>query len=89
MKGLIPNTRLLIELKIDGCAVALQFRNLTLEKAISREGSDITSKLLKIQDIPKHHPLQGVLQVGGKLYFPNQTPNISQKISSGFPIDKE
>jgi len=52
LKGLLVDTRLLIEPKIDGCAVALQYRDGTLEKAISRKGADVTSKLIKVQDIP-------------------------------------
>ena len=63
LKGLLPDTKLLIEPKIDGCAVALQYREGTLEKAISRNGTDVTSKLIKVQDIPNHLPLRGVLQV--------------------------
>ena len=89
MKGLLADTRLLIEPKIDGCAVALQYRNGTLEKAISRKGADVTSKLIKVQDIPNNFPLRGVLQVRGELYAPNQSPNISQRIASGFLRAKE
>lgn len=89
LKGLLADTRLIIEPKIDGCAVALQYRNGTLEKAISRKGADVTSKLIKIQDIPNHFPIRGVLQVRGELYAPNQNPNISQRISSGFLRAKE
>ena len=84
LKGLLADTRLLIEPKIDGCAVALQYRDGTFEKAISRKGSDITSKIANIQDIPNNLPLRGVLQVRGELYAPNQSPNISQRIASGF-----
>ena len=89
MKGLLEDTRLLIEPKIDGCAVALQYRDGTLEKAISRKGTDVTSKLNKVQDIPNNLPLRGVLQVRGELYAPNQSPNISQRLSSGFLRAKE
>ena len=84
LKGLLADTRLIIEPKIDGCAVALQYRDGTLEKAISRKGTDITNKLIKVQDIPNNLPLQGVLQVRGELYAPNQSPNISQRFASGF-----
>ena len=84
LEGLLPDTRLLIEPKIDGCAIALQYRNGTLEKAISREGNDITSKIAKVKDIPKQLPLRGVFQIRGELYAPNQTPNFSQRIASGF-----
>ena len=52
IEGLLPDTRLLIEPKIDGCAIALQFRYGNLEKAISRKGSDVTSKIEKVQDVP-------------------------------------
>jgi len=52
LKGLLVDTRLLIEPKIDGCAVALQYRDGTLEKAISRKGADVTSKLIKVKTFP-------------------------------------
>jgi len=58
LRGLLADTRLLIEPKIDGCAVALQYRDGTLEKAISRKGTDVTSKLIKVQDIPSILPLE-------------------------------
>jgi len=67
----------------------LQYRDGTLDKAISREGADVTSKLIKVQDIPNNFPLRGVLQVRGELYAPNQSPNISQRIASGFLRTKE
>ena len=89
LKGLLVDTRLLIEPKIDGCAIALQYRDGTLEKAISRKGADVTSKLIKVQDIPNNLPLRGVLQVRGELFAPNQSPNISQRIASGFLRAKE
>ena len=89
LRGLLPDTRLLIEPKIDGCAIALQYRNGILEKAISREGADVTCKLIKVQDIPNNFPLQGILQVRGELYAPNQNPNTSQRIASGFIRAKE
>ena len=89
LRGLLPDTRLLIEPKIDGCAVALQYKNGTFEKAISRKGTDVTSKLVEVKDIPNRIPLRRVLQVRGELYSPNQTPNISQRIASGFLRAKE
>ena len=89
LKGLLPNTKLLIEPKIDGCAVALQYKDGKLEKAISRKGEDITSKILKVKDIPNHLPIARVIQVRGELFAPNQTPNNSQRIASGFLRTKE
>ena len=89
LKSLLTNTRLLIEPKIDGCAIALEYRNGTLEKAISREGTDITRKISKVQDIPIQLPISRVFQVRGELYAPNQTPNISQRIASEFLRSKK
>ena len=44
-RQLLPDTRLLIQPKIDGCAVAIKYENGKLEKAISRRGIDITQKI--------------------------------------------
>jgi len=52
LKGLLEDTRLLIEPKIDGCAVALQYRDGTLEKAISRKGVTLLVNLLKSKTFP-------------------------------------
>jgi len=89
LKGLLADTKLLIEPKIDGCAVALQYKDGTLEKAITRKGADVTSKLINVRDIPNNLPPRGVLQVRGELYSPNQSPSISQRIASGFLRAKE
>ena len=50
---IIFRTKLLIELKIDGYAIALRYRNGKLEKSINREGRDVPNKIIKVQDIPK------------------------------------
>ena len=89
LEGLLPNTRLLIEPKIDGCAIALQYKNGNLEKAISRNGDDVTIKISKVQAIPNKLPIRGVFQVRGELYAPNQAPNFSQRIASRFIFDKD
>ena len=48
LEGLLPDTRLLIEPKIDGIAIALQYRDGNLEKSISRKGIDVTNKIAEI-----------------------------------------
>ena len=53
-------------------------------KQFQEKGQTVTSKLIEVQDIPNNLPLRGVLQVRGELYAPNQSPNISQRIASGF-----
>ena len=49
----MPLTRLLIETKIDRCAIALWYRNGKLEKSINIEGRDVPNKIIKVQDVPK------------------------------------
>ena len=51
--GLLPDTRLLIQPKIDCCAIAIKYVNGKLGKAISRKGSDVTEKIKTIKTIPK------------------------------------
>ena len=67
LKGLLADSRLLIEPKIDGCAITLQYRDGALEKAISRKWTEITSKLVKVQGILINLSLRGLLQVRGEL----------------------
>ena len=84
LEGLLPDTRLLIEPKIDGIAIALQYRDGNLEKSISRKGIDVTNKIAEIQDIPLKLPVSGIMQIRGELFAPNRSPNFSQRIASGF-----
>ena len=72
LKGLLEDTRLLIEPKINGCAVALQYSDGTLEKAISRKGTDITSKLIKVQDIPNNLPYEDFFKLGANYTQPTK-----------------
>ena len=63
LESLLPRTKLLIEPKIDGCAIALQYRDGKLEKSINREGRDVTNKIIKVEDIPKQLAVLGIFQV--------------------------
>ena len=63
LEGLLPETRLLIEPKIDGISIALQYRDGNLEKSISRKGIDVTNKIAEIQDVPLKLPVSGIMPV--------------------------
>tara|TARA_B100000212_G_scaffold303578_1_gene250453 strand:+ start:494 stop:826 length:333 start_codon:yes stop_codon:yes gene_type:complete len=76
-EGLLVITKLLIENKIDGYAIALQSKNGKLEKSINTINRDVTNKIIKIQNIPKQLVVQGIFQVRGKLYTPIRTSNFS------------
>ena len=84
LKGLLPRTKLLIEPKIVGCTIALQYIDGKLKKSITREGKDVTNKIVKVQDIPKQLAISSILQVRGELYASYRTPKFSKRITSQF-----
>mgnify|MGYP001414732205 FL=1 len=86
IEGLLPDTRLIIEPKIDGCAIALQYKDGILEKCITRKGLDVTSKIKAIPDVPSTVKVQGLFQVRGELFNPSEyeRPTYSQRQAGGY-----
>ena len=84
LKTLLKNTRLSIQPKIDGCAIAIEYIHGRLLKAINRNGNDITNKIIKIKNIPHIIPIERSIQVRGELYIPNKNGYISQRITSRY-----
>ena len=86
INGLTLQTRLIIEPKIDGCAVAMQYIDGELVKAISRTGKDLTNKIKKIPDVLNQIPIKGLFQVRGELFAPSeyQLPGYSQRKAEAF-----
>ncbi len=86
LDGLLPDTRLIIEPKLDGCAIALQYIDGELIKAISRKGGDITNKIKKIPDVPNKIKVQGLIQIRGELFNPSEyeRPSYSQRQAAAF-----
>jgi len=86
IEGLLPNTRLIIEPKIDGCAIAIQYINGELVKAISRNGKDLTNKLKKVPNIPIKIEIKGLFQVRGELFSPSEyvRPTNSQRQAAAY-----
>lgn len=68
--------QVVIEPKIDGCAVTLMYRNGKLEYAATRgdgqTGDDITANILTIKSIPRRLPedAPALLEVRGEVYMP-------------------
>jgi len=50
LSTLLENTRLSIQPKIVGCAIAIKYINGKFNKAITRKGFDVSSKIKKIKD---------------------------------------
>ena len=73
--------RVVVEPKIDGCAVTLMYRNGKLEYAATRgdgrTGDDITNNILTIKTIPETLPegAPAVLEVRGEVYMPYEAFN--------------
>ena len=65
---LLPDTRLIIEPKVDGCAIAIQYIDGELVKAITRKGGDVTNKIKDIPDVPSKINIKGLIQIRGELY---------------------
>ncbi|MBO8223086.1 NAD-dependent DNA ligase [Prochlorococcus marinus str. XMU1401] len=89
LEGLLPDTKLLIQPKIDGCAVAIKYENGKLEKAISRKGSDITQKIKTIKSIPREINIRSSFVVRGELFTAEEAPSYSQRIASGYLRSKD
>ena len=84
LDGLLPDTRLLIQPKIDGCAIAIKYIDGKLEKAISRKGVDVTNKIKQVKDVPKEINIRSSFMVRGELFTEQEAPSYSQRIASGY-----
>ena len=84
IEGLLPDTRLLIQPKIDGCAIAIKYVDGKLEKAISRKGVDVTNKIKQVKDVPKEINIRSSFVVRGELFTEQEAPSYSQRIASGY-----
>ena len=89
--GLNEEDKIVIEPKIDGCAVAIEYRNGKIHHAITRKGKDITDKMTKIKSLPLTVPTKDTIQVRGELYAQFGYGKIkpgdgakSQRIASGY-----
>ncbi len=79
--SLLTKTRLSIQPKIDGCAIAIRYINGKLNKAITKNGFDVSSKIKQIKNVPNCIPIKRDFQIRGELYSTNQVTGISQKIA--------
>ena len=77
LDGLLPDTRLLIQPKIDGCAIAIKYVDGKLEKAISRKGVDVTNKIEQVKDVPKEINIRSSFVVRGELFAEQEAPSYS------------
>ena len=86
LDGLLNKTRIIIEPKIDGIGIGLQYQEGLLTKAISRNGKDITTKIKSVPNVPSKIKVAGLFQVRGELYVPSEykRPSYSQRKASSY-----
>ena len=89
LKSLLTKTRLSIQPKIDGCAIAIRYINSNFNKAITKKGFDVSSKIKQIKNVPDCIPIKRDFQVRGELYASNQVAGISQRITRKYLNDKK
>ena len=84
LEGLLPDTRLLIEPKIDGCAIAIKYKDGKFDSAISRKGINVSRKIEQVQDVPKEINIRSSFVVRGELFAKQEGQSYSQRIASGY-----
>ena len=55
--SLLTKTRLSIQPKIDGCAIAIRYIDGNFNKAITKKGFDVSSKIKQIKNVPDCIPV--------------------------------
>ena len=77
------NTQVIVEPKIDGCAMAVRYVDGLLVKAWTRKGVDKTYCMRMIEDLPKHIIAKGTVEIRGELYGKGLIPARSQRLAAG------
>ncbi len=67
---LLPNTRLIIEPKINGIGLAIHYKNGELKKVITKNSIDLSKQTKFIRTIPKDIHIKQTIEILGQLYRP-------------------
>ncbi len=67
---LLPNTRLLVEPKIEGSAMVLTYEKGHLKYAINKKGRNKTFQISQIQNVPQKIPILSTIRIQGVVYSP-------------------
>ena len=68
LENLLPNTRLILEPRILGSTVGIQYINGELTKAINKDSRDITKKIRSLRSVPKRLAINKRLEIQGVIY---------------------
>ena len=75
LDAILPDTRLILEPKIIGSAIAIQYIDGKLNKAINENCEDITERVKSIKNIPIRLPVKNRIEIRGVLYEEKNTTN--------------
>ena len=68
LEALLPNTRIIIEPKIIGSCIGIQYIYGELNKAINKNSKDITKEIKLLKSIPNTIPIKKRIEILGILY---------------------
>ena len=79
LESLLPNTRIILEPKIIGSGICIQYFNGKINKAINENNKDIAESLRSIKNIPNSIPIQNRIEIQGVLYDDENRSNINSE----------
>jgi len=68
LERLLPNTRIILEPKIIGSVIGIQYINGKINKVINKNSQDITESVRSLKTIPKSLTIKNRLEIQGVLY---------------------
>ena len=68
LETFLPNTRIILEPKIIGSCIGIQYINGELSKAINKNSQNITERVRSLKNIPKSLPIKNRIEIQGVLY---------------------
>jgi DNA ligase (NAD+) len=68
LETFLPNTRIILEPKIIGSIIGIQYINGELNKVINKSSQDITESVRSLKKIPKSLPIKNRIEIQGVIY---------------------
>ena len=73
LESLLPNTRIILEPKIIGTDIGIQYLNGKVNKAINKKNQDITEGVRSVKNIPSSIPIKNRIEIRGVLFDDEKT----------------
>ena len=82
LETFLPNTRIILEPKIIGSIIGIQYINGEINKAINKNNQDVTESVRSLKIIPKRLPIKNRIEIQGVLYDDKNLP--TRKNETGY-----